>query len=651
LKRIAVDSSTKQNTTKTHATKTYATKKPRAMSYEFLASNFASKSRKRILYAAILLVAAFYIGRLVQLQILEGSQYLAKSEMQAIKQVVRDPVRGAVYDRNGVLIVRNVPSFSVSVTPADFNFENTAFLARIFGADEKELRQRIEKYRRISPATPVKIFRDASDSVIAAIEENSDLLPGVSVMPESKRVYDFKGRSPHLFGYAKEVSDKQLETAGSWYRPGDVIGYEGLEASYEPFLRGTKGVEFVAVDVKGRTVASFNDGKNDLPQEDGFNLKLGIDIGLQDYIDSVMSKFHGAAVAIDPASGEILSLVSKPDYDPRLFSGRTTPQLIQAVMNDSLLPMFNRATSTIYPPGSTWKMLIALAGLQEGIITADQSMYCPAEFAFGNKVFKSHGAGNLTVRQAIKISSNSFFYQLALKLGVERFYKYGQMFGFGGRSSADVHNEGSGVLPNEKYMNKLRGKNGWGVGSLVNWGIGQGEVSVTPLQMAAYVATLANKGRWNQPHLVRSLYDPKTNSYKPLEYASHQLPIDPQHFDVVLDGMYDVFNSPGGTSYEHVDHSGVKICGKTGTAQNAHGKDHAWFVCFAPRENPVIALCVMMENTGGSGGSVAAPVAQKIVQYYVDGLAARAKQSAKPDSTVTDSTRATQKAVSPIASK
>jgi penicillin-binding protein 2 len=180
-----------------------------------------------------------------------------------------------------------------------------------------------------------------------------------------------------------------------------------------------------------------------------------------------------------------------------------------------------------------------------------------------------------------------------------------------------VSDEGAGLIPSEKFMNKRFGKNGWSLGSLVNWGIGQGEVSVTPLQMAAYTATLANKGVWNQPHLARALRDKKTGAIKPLDYASHRVPIDPQHFDVVLDGMFDVANTPGGTAYSYLSRDGARICGKTGTAQNAHGKDHTWFVCFAPRENPVIALCVMMENTGGTGGEVAAPVAQKIIGEYI----------------------------------
>jgi penicillin-binding protein 2 len=603
------------------------------MAYEFLTSNFGTKTRKQLFYIAFVAIGVVYIGRLVQLQVLQGEQYLAKTEMQAIKQLVRDPVRGRMYDRNGTLVIRNVPAFALSITPGDFSMEALPFLAQVLGMDEKELRQRIEKYRRLSPATPVKMFRDVSDSIVAVVEENSDLLTGVSITPESKRVYDFASRSPHLFGYTKEVTDKQLETAGSWYRPGDVSGQTGLEFSYEPFLRGTKGIEFAAVDVKGRRIHSFNDGKNDLPQEDGFDLKLGIDIRLQDFMDSIMNKYRGAAVAIEPATGEILGLVSKPDYDPRLFSGRTSAAQLEAVMNDSLLPMFNRATMTNYPPGSTWKMLMALAGLQEGIITESSTITCSGPFTFGNKTFKCHGHGAVNVRQALKVSCNTFFYQLALKLGMERFYKYGQMFGFGTRSSADVADEGAGILPSEKYMNKRLGKNGWSLGSLVNWGIGQGEVSVNPLQMASYTATLANRGIWNQPHLARALID-NNNALRPLQYASHRLPIEQRYFDIIADGMYDVANMPGGTAYQHLNHADVSICGKTGTAQNAHGRDHAWFVCFAPRENPVIALCVMMENTGGSGGSVAAPIAQKIISKYLSLLRSPQNPTAQPADSV-----------------
>jgi penicillin-binding protein 2 len=578
-------------------------------------SEFGTSKRRWMLSGVILLISGIYIGRLVQLQIIEGEEYRSKSEMQAIKQIVKEPVRGAIYDRTGSLIVHNTPSQAITVTPAEFDVRTLPFLSTILGMDEDELRTKIERYRKTSPTIPVKIFRDADAKIIAAVEENRNELPGIAVLSESKRVYDFKGDSPHLFGYTKEIAEQQLTQFGDYYRPGDVIGSAGIEAGYENFMRGRKGIEFAAVNVLGQRVSSFNNGKNDIEPEDGFNLKLGIDARLQDYIDSLIDR-RGAAVAIEPKSGEILSLVSKPDYDLRKFSGRTPKAIYDSIANDPETPMFNRATQTAYPPGSTWKMLMALAGLQEGIIDENSTFTCSGIFHYGNRSFKCHGGthGAISVRRAIQVSCNSYFYQLGLKLGVKRFEQYGKMFGFGARTSADVIDEGTGILPSAQYMNRRYGKNGWGEGALVNWGIGQGEVGVTPLQMAGYAATLANKGLWNQPHIVRSLIDKRNNTEQKLGFASNQLPIKTEYFDIIHDGMAAVVGRGGTASSTAIE--GVVICGKTGTAQNSQKKDHAWFICFAPRENPQIAVCVMIENAGATGGAIAAPIAQKIMQRY-----------------------------------
>jgi penicillin-binding protein 2 len=599
----------------------------------FGTSEFGTAQRRRILYGIISLIAAAYIGRLVQLQIIEGEEYRSKSELQAIKQIIKEPVRGAMFDRTGERIIRNTPSLSVTITPSEFDMRTVPFLAAILDIDENEIRTKVEKYRRISGTTPIKIFRDADAKIIAAIEENRNELAGVAVVSESKRVYDFGGNSPHLFGYTKEIAEAQLAQLGDYYRPGDAIGHSGIEASYENFLRGRKGIEFAAVNVLGQRVASFNNGRSDVNANDGFDLKLGIDIRLQDYIDSLMQR-RGAAVVIDPKSGEIISLVSKPDYNLRMFSGRTPKLMYDSIANDPETPMFNRATQTSYPPGSTWKMFMALAGLQEGIIDENSTFTCNGIFTYGNKTFKCHGGthGAISVRRAIQVSCNSYFYQLGLKLGMKRFERYGKMFGFGSRMSSDVIDEGVGILPSEQYMNRRFGKNGWSIGVMVNWSIGQGEVGVTPLQMATYAAALANKGLWKQPHIVRSLVDNLTGREQPVSYASEQIPIKPEYFDIIHDGMQAVVDGGGTATGAQI--AGINVCGKTGTAQNTQNKDHAWFICFAPRENPKIALCVMIENAG-FGGSVAAPLAQKIMQKYFDLLrldAEKAKTAAPHDS-------------------
>lgn len=587
------------------------------MENNFNHSDFGSPTRRRILSLVAIAIGLFFIGRLIQLQVLEGSEYRSKSETQAIKQLVIEPVRGAMMDRNGLLIVRNSPSFSVTITPGEFRPEELPYLASLLQIKEEDLGKQIERYRKMNAFIPVKIYRDADISIIAAIEENRMLLPGVDIVSESKRAYEFLGNAAHLLGYTKEINEKQLEALGDYYRPGDVIGANGLEATYENFLRGTKGTEFAGVNAMGQKVARFNNGQNNINAEDGSDLHLGVDIRLQDSIESWMGNYRGGVVVMDPRNGEIISMVSKPDYDLRKFSGRTPAKLYAELLDDEAKPLFNRATSTIYPPGSTWKMVIATAALNEGIIDSNWSINCNGHFTFGNRTWDCHAGhahGTVNVHKAIHVSCNVFFYQLCLKIGLENFTKYGLMYGFGQKTGADINEEGKGILASEEYFNRVYGPKGWNQGRLVNIAIGQGEVGVTPLQMAAYVSSIANKGTWYQPHTVREIYNRKTGETRPVEYGSRKLPVNPKVFDLLHAAMYDVVNTPGGTA-SAARIGTIKVCGKTGTAQNPHGEDHAWFVCFAPMENPQIAMCVMIENAG-AGGAFSAPIAKKIIEQY-----------------------------------
>jgi penicillin-binding protein 2 len=586
------------------------------------ANDFGSPLRRRIFKYLVAIISTVFVCRLIQLQLIEGSTYRTKSETQAIKQIVREPVRGTMYDRYGRIMVHNAPSFSVLITPKEFQPSSASFLAKILGWTEEELLDKVNRFRAINPFVPVKIFRDADFAVIAAIEENRALLPGVDIVSESKRTYNFFGNSAHLIGYNKEIDEKSLAKLGTYYQQGDVIGSSGLESTYENFLRGVKGLEFYAVNSIGQKVASFNDGKSDVNSQDGFDLNLSIDIALQDFIDSVMTanNYRGAAVAMDPSNGEILAFVSKPDFDLRNFSGRTPTNLYVQMLNDTTKPLFNRASLTRYPPGSTWKMMMALAALQDGIIDSNTVFHCGGSYTYGGRAYKCHGGhahGAVNVRKSIHVSCNVFYYQLALRIGMQRFLKFSEMFGFGARTGMDISEENSGLLPTYDYMNKRFGKNGWTEGGrMINWGIGQGELGVTPLQMAAYCSALANGGTWYQPHTVRSIVNKRMgNTVQPVSFAERKLPIAPEHFNLIRRAMYDVVNVPGGTA-SVAKIPGIMVAGKTGTAQNAHGKDHAWFVCFAPLDNPKIAMCVMVENAG-FGGAIAAPIAQKAMSRYL----------------------------------
>ncbi len=592
--------------------------------------NFAALSRATAFKYIVIAVSAMFIVRLGYLQLVRGSSYKSESSTQAIKQDVVEPFRGNMYDRNGLLLTHNEPSFTIRITPSDFRKDRLPLLASILQMDQGDIMKILERNKKYSRFEQIRVSRDVDFKTVGLIEENLELLPGVDVSIESKRIYDFNCNMAHMLGYTREISQPQLETK-RYYRPGDVIGQSGLEASYEEFIRGTKGVNFIAVNRSGKKISSFNKGMSDLPVSNGFDLHLTIHKGMQIKAEELLAGKRGAAVAIDPSNGEVLCLASKPDYDPRTFSGKISTEMYQAFRDDPATPLVNRAIQSFYPPGSTWKMLIAIACLNEGIITENSTLACGGSFQYGNREYKCHGAhGSVNVRKAIQASCNVFFYQAALKLGLARLGKYGKMFGFGEITHIDIPNETRGILPTIEWLEKKYGKNGYPKGSIVNFGIGQGEVGATPLQMANYCAMIASKGLVNQPHLVRSVNNNMTHKIEKFDYGKRQIPINQRWFDLVIGGMFDVVNTPGGTATA-IKIPGLDICGKTGTAQNPHGQDHSWFICFAPKDNPKVAMCVMVENAG-FGATIAAPIAAELLKVYFAPDSTKKQTQIKPTS-------------------
>ncbi|MDR0927666.1 MAG: penicillin-binding protein 2 [Ignavibacteria bacterium] len=573
----------------------------------------ASNTRKNFAKALVLVIFALLVARLAQLQIYQYGQFSTRSQAQAIKRLSITPVRGMMYDRNGMLMVYNIPSFSITITPYEFRNETLPLLASILNMDTSEITTIMKRYRTYSKFTPIKILRDASDTVVARIEEYSDHLPGVDVAIDSKRIYNFDCNMAHLLGYIREITREQLEK-NKYYKPGDMIGQNGLEQSYEGLLHGRDGVKFVAIDKIGQRVASFEDGKNDVLASNGFAVNLSIDLQLQELAEKLLSGKRGAVVAIDPNNGEVMVCASKPDYDPRFFSGRVPADIYNELHADKSHPLLPRALQSQYPPGSTWKMLIALAGLQEGIINEHSGIFCNGGYHLGERIWKCHGAcGNLDVKRAIRSSCNTFFCELGVRLGMERFEKYGDMFNFGKRTQIDLPFEARGKLPTREWLLSKDKTIRSFTGRLANFGIGQGEILVTPLQMAAYISTIANGGTYYQPHVVKSVVNQITNKTEVLHFDSKRMPIDSKNFNLVKDGMWMVVNAGGTGSVAALP--GYNVCGKTGTAQNSQGPDHSWFVCFAPKDNPQIAVCVFVEN-GGWGASNAAPIAAKILRKF-----------------------------------
>ncbi len=599
-------------------------------------------SRRRVLTIFIILVFVILFLRLYYLQLVSYSEFGKKSDENSVRVVIKEPVRGFIFDRNGRLVVDVGPAYSITVTPAVFDTNNLGFLSSLMQVDPAVIQGRIDRGRAYSRFSPARIIRDIDFKTLSNVEENLYLLPGITYEVESKRLYPFGICASHLLGYCKEITDEQLRRSGTVYQQGDLVGSSGLEASYETFLRGEKGYEFISVNSKGQLLGPLDEGKRDVPSKEGFDLMLSVDFGLQVFAESLMTNYRGALVAIDPIDGGILAMVSKPDFDPSIFSGVTSSEVWTKLNTDPDKPLFNRATMTRYPPGSTFKMLVAAAALEEGIIDEHYSITCRGSFRFGNKIFKdTHVHGTVNVVEAIQKSCDVFFYQLVLKIGLDRLNEYGKRFGFGKPTGIDIGDETSGLIPSTEYYDRVYGKGKWTQGNLVSLGIGQGEIGVSPLQMAQYTAAFANSGTLIQPHAVNSIRNKRTNRIDIIDHSEIPVRLNYDVMRMIREGMRRVVEEPGGTG-GLARISGVVSAGKTGTAQNPHGNDHAWYVGFAPFDQPRIAIAVMLENAG-FGGTKAAPIAGMVMEKYLFGELRRKVIKPVPAKTPQDTARQTIK--------
>jgi len=581
-------------------------------------NEFGSQEQRRVLKVVFVAGFLFLLGRLFQLQYVYGDLYGKEAEQNSIRNVPKIPVRGYMYDRKGNLIVDNRPSYTVTITPIDFKENNLPLLSAILSMPEADILAKVEKGRKYNRFTPTRIKRDISFAELSMLEEHGKRLSGVEIQMESKRFYPSPARASHILGYAKEISDAQLEKHKEYYQPGDQIGSSGLEAMYERFLRGEKGWEFITQNAKGQIIGTFDNGKHDILPEDGRDLKLTIDTDVQAMAETLLAGQRGAVVAIDPRNGGIIAMASKPDYSLSYFSGVTPPDVWNGLNNDPDKPLFNRATLTRYPPGSTFKMLLALTALSKGIIDENWRVTCTGAFRYGNKIFRcEHVHGVVNVVDAIHRSCNVFFYQLMLKVGFEDWTEMGKQFGFGKLSGIDIMEENAGLLPSREYYDRVHGKGKWTQGYLISLGIGQGEVGVSPLQMANYAAMLANKGHYFQPHIVGSIYNRKNRKSEEISVEQQEIKLPQRAWNLVREGMRRAVMEKGGTGLA-AQIPGIEVAGKTGTAQNPHGKAHSWFIGFAPYDDPKIAISVLVENVG-YGGSFAAPIAGLTMEQYLYG--------------------------------
>lgn len=575
------------------------------------------KLKHKVFVFVVTLFCIVFVGRLAYIQILKGSVYKLRSETQAIKAQIVYPFRGNIYDKNGNLLVYNIPSFSLQIFSENFRLDRVPLLAKILGMDSLSFMNLVIQNIFTFRYGDIKVLRDLDYETVQKIQEHSHLLPGVEIVVESKRMYNLNVRMSHIIGYLQEISPEELKNE-TYYNLGDYVGKSGIEKYYELELRGQKGRRYVGISGKGMKIEKFNEGKSDIPVKNGDDLILSIDLKLQAKAEELLEGKRGAIVAIDPNNGEVLALVSKPDYDITLLTGKEFKSNYLVLQNDKNKPLLNRAIQARYPPGSTWKPLMAIAGLEEGVINENSTFFCAGQLVFGDRPFGCHGShANVNVRRAIQASCNVFFYQLALKLQLERISKWATNFGFGGKTGIDLPFENAGVFPTLEYVKKKFGSlDRAPKGLLLNYGIGQGEIAVTPIQMAVYVAAIANGGTIYTPHVVRAIKNSLLNQITLLKVESKKIDINPKTLEIVKNGMYDVVNSPGGTAFG-IRIPGLDICGKTGTAQPSQPgqKDHSWFVCFAPKDNPKIALAVIVENAG-FGAAVAAPIARELLKEY-----------------------------------
>ena len=581
-----------------------------------------------VVVGMMVIMGLIIIGKLMYIQVFDDS-YKLLAESNSRRKIIAFPSRGLIYDRNGVLLVSNQAVYDVMVTPRELvAFDSTDF-CNILGIDQKMLRILFADMRanirskKISTYKPSVFLKQLSSERYARLQEKLFHFKGFFVQRRTLRKYEYPAAA-HVLGYVGEVGEGTIEK-DPYYASGDYIGISGIESSYETELRGTKGVHFIMVDVHGREKGEFRNGEYDTIAVPGKNLRLSLDIELQMYGEKLMKNKTGSIVAIKPQTGEILAMVSAPTYDPSLFIGRERSVNFPILTRDSLKPLFNRAIQAWYPPGSTFKVINALIGLQEGVVFPETRYGCSMGYSTGNFHLGCHShASPLNLEQSIQNSCNAYYCHVFRSIIDNR--KYGNVktalnvwkdylvkFGLGYRLGVDISNENRGLVPNAEYFDKAKGPR-WTSLGIVSLSIGQGELLVTPIQMSNLAVVIANEGYFYTPHIVQSIEGVSS----PQDFRTrHEVGIDREHFQLVKTGMEMAVWGGAGSTARVAQIPDIRICGKTGTAQNPHGKDHSIFMAFAPKDNPQIAISVYVENAG-FGATWAAPIASLMVEKFLN---------------------------------
>ncbi len=580
-------------------------------------------SRKYIIQLVIIMVGITFLTKLFSIQVLD-TKYAQAANSNIINKVIDYPYRGIIYDRNGELIVFNTPQYNLTVIPNDVDKLDTTKFCEVFNLTKEEFNEKMDRSKDFSYVQPSIFIKMLSNQDLAKVQDYLVDFRGFNIQARTTRAYT-KPVLSNALGYVSEISKRQLERdSADYYQQGDYIGQSGIEAFYEEYLRGRRGVKYKIKNVKGVEKGDFEDGKYDTLSIPGENLTTTIDLNLQEYGKELMEGKAGSIVAIEPSSGEILSLVSGPSYDPNLLTGREYSQNFSTISVDTAKPLFNRPLMAQYRPGSIFKIIQALIALQEG--TINRNTYIPCVM-FPMKCHY-HGPGE-TLVGAITNSCNPYFYNVMkrtvnkgvsedsyedTRLGLSSWTDKVKSFGLGEPLGIDLPNEKRGLVPSVAYYDRAYNNKPWKYSNIYSIAIGEGENLVVPIQMANFAAIVANRGYYFIPHLVKSIGggDQPLPQYR----EKHFTAVDPQHFEVAVEAMAEVVKS--GTGQYRAKLKDIEVCGKTGTVQNDPLPDHSVFIAFAPRDNPKIAVSVYVEDAG-QGARAAASIASLMIEKYLLG--------------------------------
>lgn len=592
------------------------------------------QNRKFYIGGFMMLVVVIYVLRLVNLQLLDNT-YRDQADTNAFFKEITFAPRGVIKDRNGKAIVYNKDAYDIMITMREAKDIDTASFCKALSITKEEFNRRIENIKRVpgySKYIPQPFMTQLSDEDYAPFQEKLFLYKGIEVRKRTLRNYNYTCGALVL-GSIGEVNRETVEE-DPYYSPGDLIGLNGLERTYENELRGEKGIKIWLRDAHGRKQGRYENGAKDQAYRAGKDITTTLDIDLQAYGEKLMANKVGSIVAIEPSSGEILAMVSAPTYDPSLLVGRKRSKEYLKLIRNPYKPLLDRPVMARYPPGSTFKPANTLVLEQEGFVKPSTSYVCSHGFHAGRLTVGCHHNGPLQLIDAIKYSCNAYFcYGFKDMLDSPKYGNAANAFevwkkhlvsmGFGYKLGTDVPTENRGYIPNAGVYNKIYGERRWKATTIISDAIGQGEILATPLQMANLACVIANQGYFYTPHLIKDIQGDRIDS---MYTTRHYSTIGQQCFPPVIEGMSQVVK--GGTAFlARLDT--IEVCGKTGTAQNPHGKDHSLFIAFAPREHPKIAICVVVENAG-FGAVWATPIAALMIEKYLNGRIAPSRESWEP---------------------